>query len=110
MDGLDGDCTHFIALEDDRTVGTARLRALPEHHEAKAERVAVLAERRGLGLGGRLMDVLEAEARRRGFRAVVLHAQVSALEFYRSRAYVELGPRFWEASIEHQEMRLELGP
>lgn len=109
VDGLDDRAVHFIAEEAGTVIGTARLRPLDSEPAAKAERVAVLASHRGRGVGGRLMDALEAEAWRRGFERVVLHAQVSALEFYRRRAYREEGPRFEEAGIEHQEMWLPRG-
>lgn len=108
VDGLDPECVHFVALEAGRVIGTARLRPLAEPGLAKAERVAVLAEHRRLGVGARLMDALEAEARRRGLQAVVLNAQASAIEFYHRRGYVELGPRFDEAGIPHQKMRLSV--
>lgn len=108
VDGLDGACTHFIALDEGAAIGTARLRPLVEQPAAKAERVAVLAERRGQGVGARLMQALEDEARRLGLDAVVLNAQVSALSFYLGRGYVALGPRFDEAGIPHQKMRLAL--
>jgi predicted GNAT family N-acyltransferase len=106
VDGLDALCAHFIAELGGEPIGTARLRFLEDENAGKAERVAVLPELRGRGIGGRLMDLLEAEALRRRLDCMVLHAQVSALAFYTRRGYVEEGPRFEEAGIEHQEMRL----
>lgn len=106
VDGLDDASTHFVAEEAERVIGTARLRPLEDNEAGKAERVAVLAEFRNRGIGGLLMDRLEFEAWRMGLLRVVLHAQVSALEFYRRRGYQEEGPRFFEAGIEHQEMWL----
>lgn len=109
VDGLDEACAHAIAYADDgRCVGTARLR-VTDGGDAKVERVAVLAEARGTGLGHRLMDVIEAEARRRGFTEVVLNAQASVITFYDRRGYAPEGPRFDEAGIEHQKMRRTWG-
>lgn len=108
IDGLDEQAVHFIAREGEMVVGTARLRAIAGQTKGKAERVAVLSRFRGRGIGGRLMDVLEAEARELGLERVILHAQISALEFYLARGYIEEGPRFDEAGIVHQEMWLQI--
>ena len=103
VDGLDPDCIHFIALVDGRAVGAARLRIA--NGKAKAERVAVRAEVRGHGLGHRLMDCLEAEARRLGHDEVILSAQVSVISFYEHRGYAAEGPVFVDAGIDHRMMR-----
>ena len=104
VDGLDEACAHVVAWAGDACVGTARLR-ITEGGAAKVERVAVLASARGTGLGHRLMDAIEAEARRRGLAEVVLNAQAAVIGFYAARGYVAEGPRFDEAGIEHQKMR-----
>jgi predicted GNAT family N-acyltransferase len=44
-------------------------------------------------------------AGRRGDAEVTLHAQVSALGFYRRAGFAPFGERFEEAGIEHLEMR-----
>lgn len=109
VDGLDEACTHFLALADDgRAIGAARLR-ITEDGRAKAERVAVRATHRGQGLGAKLMDALEAEARARGFAEVVLSAQAPVIPFYEGRGYVPEGPIYDEAGIPHRKMRLALG-
>ena len=103
VDGRDGECVQLLLQCDGADAGTARLR---EHDgAAKIERVAVLAEARARGLGRRLMDALEAEARRRGFAEVVLYAQVGVIAFYEKLGYVSEGERFVEADIPHQAMR-----
>ena len=106
VDGRDGECVQLLLQCDGVDAGTARLR---EHDgAAKIERVAVLADARGRGLGRRLMDALEAEARRRGFAEVVLYAQVGVIAFYEKLGYVSEGERFVEADIPHQTMRKAL--
>ena len=107
--------THVVAYDGDTAVGAARLRtyegemAIEESPtRAKVERVAVLAERRGEGWGARLMDAVEAEARRAGFDRLVLHAQTPVEDFYRARGYRTVGEEFEEAGIPHVEMTREL--
>jgi predicted GNAT family N-acyltransferase len=39
-----------------------------------------------------------------GERDLVLHAQASVVEFYAKLGWAIVGPRFFEAGIEHQKM------
>jgi len=50
-----------------------------------------------------------AEARRRQWPAVSLHARVDAERFYARQGFIPEGDRFVEAGIEHQGMRRVLG-
>ncbi len=107
LDGLDPQCHHFLALEDGAPIGCARLRITSEG-QAKAERVAVLQAKRGLGVGHKIMDRLEQEAAALGHAEVVLGAQVQVIPFYERRGYVAEGPQFMDAGIPHRTMRLRL--
>lgn len=109
LDAHEEEATHFVAFDDARAVGTARLWVSPEGH-AKAQRVAVLADVRGRGFGVALMEALEAEARRRGHTALRLSAQVSAIPFYERLGFEPFGEHFWDAGILHREMHKALGP
>jgi predicted GNAT family N-acyltransferase len=111
LDAFDelGAATHFVAYDGDEAVGAARLRPYDgggedEPRRAKVERVAVLPTYRGEGLGGRLMDAVEAAAERAGFEALVLHAQTPVAGFYAARGYRRVGEEFEEAGIPHVEM------
>ena len=94
---------HFVAYDDGAPVGAARLR---EHEEGvgKVERVAVLAERRGEGVGRELMRAVEREAERREFAKLKLHAQTRVSGFYDRLGYERRGEEFEEAGIPHVEM------
>jgi len=109
IDGLDAACRHYLAWSGTEPVGTARLRSTPAG--AKAERVAVRAPWRGVGVGAALMRELEEDARRAGRAQVVLNAQLAALAFYERLGYVAEGDVFDEAGIPHRRMRRALaGP
>ena len=103
LDEMDERCAHALCLGDAKPVGTARL--LPDGHIG---RMAVLKEWRGRGIGGRLLNALMDEARRRGHREVALSAQVHAVAFYRAHGFVEEGAEYLEAGIRHQAMRRAL--
>jgi predicted GNAT family N-acyltransferase len=102
IDGRDEAATHFLATRDGVPIATARLREY--EGAAKVERVAVLGEHRGGGVGRAVMEALEEDARSRGFSRAVLHAQVAVAEFYERLGYAREGPTFLEAEIPHVRM------
>ncbi|MAE94597.1 MAG: hypothetical protein CL910_08060 [Deltaproteobacteria bacterium] len=107
-DGLDPECLHFLAFEGQQPVGTARLRFLDG--DGTAERVAVRAAQRRFGVGRRLMQALESEARRRSAARVRLNAQLAALPFYEALGYRAFGGVFDDAGIPHRAMKKILAP
>jgi predicted GNAT family N-acyltransferase len=105
-DDPDADAVHFVAYDGGDPVGAARLRTADG--VAKAERVAVLRDRRGEGWGRRLMDAVEAAARERGLETIRLHAQTGAEAFYHRLGYETTSDVFLEADIPHVEMEKRL--
>jgi len=113
VDGKDDEAVHFVAYDDGDPVGAARLRGtdadpVSDASTGKVERVAVVADRRGDGLGREIMDELEATAAEEGVEALVLHAQLHVEGFYRELDYETTSDVFEEAGIDHVEMRKDL--
>jgi len=112
FDGLDPDAEHFLAYgegENDESpiaLGTARMRIVDG--AAKAERIAVLEEARGSGLGRALVESIERHARQSGLESVRLDAQVQAAGFYEKLGYLAEGEVFIEAGIDHRRMTKRL--
>ena len=103
-DALDPLSFHVLAEADDGTLlGTARLTP-----ERRIGRMAVLEQARGHGIGAAMLEALVAEARRRGWPEVALHAQLHALPFYARAGFVPAGPVFAEAGIEQRGMQRRL--
>lgn len=103
-DALDPECEHVLARDTAGTpIGTGRLTP-----QRKIGRMAVLAAWRSRGVGGAMLSHLIGRARMRGWPEVRLHAQVSALAFYRRHGFVTCGENFMEAGIEHKPMCLEI--
>ena len=75
---------------------------------AKIGRMATAASVRGAGLGGGVLQALLGAARLRGDREVLLHAQSTAVDFYRRAGFAPHGAVFEEAGVQHQEMRRTL--
>ena len=99
-DDWDETARHFLALVDDQPAATARALAKTPGL-MKIGRVAVRAPYRGTGLGARLMRAVEAEY---PGAALMLDAQLQALNFYAKLGYVPEGPVFDDAGIPHRRM------
>ncbi len=105
-DELDAVCEHVLAIADDGTpIGCGRLTP-----ERKIGRMAVLGAWRGHGVGAAMLRMLIERAREHGWDSVSLHAQVTAIDFYRQHGFEGFGDHFMEAGIEHQAMRRLLDP
>ena len=103
VDGLDDEATQVIALDESGVIATCRLR-YPEAGVCKLERMVVDARQRRLGVGAKLMDWAEEEARANGAKTMVLNSQLRAQAFYASCGYVPEGETFMDAGIEHIRM------
>lgn len=101
-DSEDSQAIHFLALEDDYPIGTARL--LSDGHIG---RVSVLRDWRGLKVGERLMQAAIAEAEQRGLRQQRLSAQVHATAFYERLGFRIVSDEYLEAGIPHVDMLRE---
>lgn len=110
FDGNDESATHFLAYQGSDAIGTARIRYLTADDSqpiAKIERVAVLAEYRGNGIGKQLMDVAIAHLRNQGITAIKINAQLQVQDFYERLGFSTCGAVFEEAGIPHIEMWYE---
>jgi YbgC/YbaW family acyl-CoA thioester hydrolase len=107
-DAADADAVHAVATNRfGQAVATGRL--LPQGHGvSKIGRLAVSRALRDQGLGARVLAALLQAGRQRGDREVMLHAQASAIAFYRRAGFAACGEEFVEAGIPHLEMRKAL--
>jgi len=100
-DDLDPLSHHVVALDaGGLAIGTGRLTP-----QRRIGRMAVLPGWRGQGVGEALLQALVAEAARRGWDEISLHAQVHARDFYARNGFLPEGAEFEEAGIVHQTMR-----
>ncbi|TVY02387.1 GNAT family N-acetyltransferase [Cohnella terricola] len=98
-------CNHYIVEEGGKPIAAGRFKTF-EPGVAKMQRIAVLRSYRGSGIGKFLLQAMEEEARRLGYRESVLDAQCSAEAFYLKLGYVtESEEPFLDAGIEHVRMR-----
>ena len=105
-DAHDPTCEHVLAEVDGVPLGTARIR-LYQPGVFKVERVAVLKEARGQGIGLFIMAEIMRLLADRKASAVVLNAQTAVEGFYLRLGFVSHGEHFVEAGIPHVHMRWE---
>ncbi len=98
-DSDDQAALHFLALEGDYPVGTARLLS-----DGQIGRVSVLKDWRGLKVGDALMHAVIDEAQKRDLRQQMLTAQVHATPFYERLGFKVVSEEFLEAGIPHVDM------
>ncbi|MBF8745124.1 MULTISPECIES: GNAT family N-acetyltransferase [Pseudomonas putida group] len=99
FDAEDPTALHFLALEGDYPIGTARL--LPD---GTIGRVSVLRDWRGLKVGDALMNAVIREAQNRDLSQQMLSAQVHATPFYERLGFRVVSEEFLEAGIPHVDM------
>jgi GNAT superfamily N-acetyltransferase len=120
--GAGGDL--LLALDDGRLVGVGGLRPVRDRRDlGRLVRLRVHPAVRRVGVGRRLMEALEAAARRRGLTDLLLDVgdhQPEALAFYRalgwSESWRESGPEWhWQTvwfhrSLERDHLAVEVRP
>ncbi|VEP18375.1 GCN5-related N-acetyltransferase [Hyella patelloides LEGE 07179] len=127
FDGLDETAIQLLAYLDRKPVGTARIRYLKEqtvntgalkdtasHMEyaslpeefplVKIERLAVLSEARGNGVGKKLMETALKIAASKNYKIAIVHAQEYIKQLYQQLGFEQIGASFKEAGIVHVKM------
>ena len=98
------DAVHAIASLDGVPCGAGRF-VFVAPGVAKIQRMAVIDDVRGCGVGRALLSFLEDEARRRGASRLLLWAQTHARPFYEGAGYGAEGGEFDDAGIPHIAMQ-----
>lgn len=106
MDGKDPAARHFGVLVDAEIIGTCRVRIVGS--AAKIERVAILKDYRGKGVGRILMRYILNELRKSPeINLFRLSSQAYAVPFYEKLGFRTRGQEYLEAGIPHYDMILE---
>lgn len=101
-DEFEENSVHFLIWDGDEYPGCIRYRWAGR--DIKIERLAVLKDKRGMGYGSRAMRRMLEIVKPLGPERIYLHSQVVAKDFYISFGFMEEGPVFDEAGIDHVKM------
>ena len=100
-DEWENSSTHYLATDEEKALGTARWRLI-NNQTAKIERVAVLKEARGQGVGTELMRYLLQEIHSHSnIQTIKLGSQNSAIPFYKKLGFQVIGEEYLDAGIPH---------
>ncbi|HSR01999.1 MAG TPA: GNAT family N-acetyltransferase [Methylophilaceae bacterium] len=101
-DGLDDDAKHLIAIDDENhTLGCARI-----VNQNNIGRMAVMQEKRGLGIGLSLLNAAVEHCRTQDQMLVKLSAQMHAVPFYEKSGFTITSAPYLDANIWHVDMQL----
>ena len=102
------ECQNYLLMKNGNEAATARF--WKTGGEWKIERVAVMKEYRGCRVGILLISKLIGEIKKvrgNGKEAIVAHAQVHALNFWKKCGFVEHGEEFDDCGIQHLHMTFD---
>jgi ribosomal protein S18 acetylase RimI-like enzyme len=101
--GAEDACLHFVAVAAGLVVGCVVFHPQSETG-GRLLQMAVDPAWQGRGVGRLLVEELEREVGRRGFRSVLLHARQGAIGFYERLGYECEGEPYVEVGIPHRTM------
>ena len=105
LDGKDAEASHYLLLIDDHPAGVARVRCID--HYFKIERVAIIDEHQGKGLGKDIMQFILSDLKALStFNKVKLGSQTHAIPFYEKLGFSVCSDEYMEAGIRHKDMQL----
>lgn len=107
FDDYDLQVPHLVIFSDGEAVATGRTIPYGEN-TVKIGRIAVKKDKRGLGLGEKIVLELLRKAKEDGAKIVRVGAQTHAVGFYEKCGFKLLGtPEYLEENIPHYDMYLE---
>ncbi|MDB5196267.1 MAG: family N-acetyltransferase [Flaviaesturariibacter sp.] len=95
------------AFEEDRMVGCCILTRLNET-TLQLRQMAVDTASQGTGVGAAIIVFAEEEAKRSGYKLLMMHARDVVIPFYEKCGYLIAGEQFHEVGIPHHRMEKEL--
>ena len=107
VDGDDPNCDHILLTISDDPVGAARLKYYDNF--VKVQRVCVLKNYRGQGIGSNIINFIIKHIEKNDIRnSVRLGSQIHALEFYKGLGFVEFGEEYLDVGILHKDMEYQI--
>lgn len=107
-DEIDDIATHIVMFDGDAPIGACRVYKREEEGTYMMGRLAVKKDRRGQGLGGKLVNCVKEYVSNLGGKSLILHAQLQARDFYLKTGFEEYGEIEYEENCPHIWMRTDI--
>ncbi|WP_115708841.1 GNAT family N-acetyltransferase [Legionella sainthelensi] len=105
VDGKDTESEHYLLWYNEQPCGTVRVRHVEDF--GKIERVAILEEYQGKGLGFALMRFILSDLQERTLiKKIKLSSQTYAIPFYEKLGFLICSDEYMDAGISHKDMQL----
>lgn len=105
VDGKDAESDHYLLLYNKHPSGTTRVRYVEDF--AKIERVAILDEHQGKGLGFAIMRFILSDLQKHTLiKKIKLSSQTHAIPFYEKLGFIVCSNEYTDAGIPHKDMQL----
>ena len=108
VDEADDYAIHLVMYENDKAVATCRFFLKEDKETYMFERLCVLKEYRGKSLGREMLKKVEDIVKEKGGKAIILHSQYHAKDFYIRCGFTQQGEIDYEQNKPHAWMRKEL--
>ena len=96
----------FLIKDNKKTVGTFRLRDMPETY--KIERMGILPEFRLQGFGKLSLEEIKIYSKKQDKTKIVLDSIYSVKNFYSDSGFFTLGKKYFKVGIPHVKMSYSL--
>ncbi|MFD1040693.1 GNAT family N-acetyltransferase [Virgibacillus byunsanensis] len=106
VDQHEEEAIHFVGYEDGKPIAASRLRLVESY--GKLERICVMKEHRGKSYGSQIIQAMEDEISKNGYKKAKLNAQTHAEDFYQHLGYETISGEFMDAGIPHVTMVKQL--
>ena len=93
---------YFVAEEDEEIIGVAGYKI----ETGTVSGVFASSDRKGSGIGSKLLNTLEEDARAQGIDTMTVPASLDAVGFYRKNGYKDLKREFKDVNGEEIEMQM----
>ena len=108
VDEFDSVSTHLVMYENEKPIATCRFFLKEDNVTYMFGRLCVLKEYRGKSLGREMLKKVEELVREKSGKAIILHAQYHAKDFYIRCGFTQQGEIDYEQNKPHAWMRKEM--
>ncbi len=108
VDEADSFATHLVMYENEKPIATCRFFLKEDKETYMFGRLCVLKEYRGKSLGREMLKKVEEIVKEKGGKAIILHSQYHAKDFYIRCGFTQQGEIDYEQNKPHAWMRKEI--